>query len=262
MPRQRAHAPTSAPLLIAHRGLSSRAPENTLAAVTAAADAGLTWVEVDVDLLGDGTPVLIHDSTLDRTTDRSGRYDDLAAADLATIDAGSWFDRRFAGERIPTLAGLVALMNARGINADIEIKATDLGAAATDRLVAAVAAELHGLEPGRELVVSSFSQLLLARFHAVAPWATTAVLYERAALYDDWPSVLEMCGADHVHVEDAGLTRREVDRFRDAGYGVTAWTVNDVARAEQLLGWGAGVVSDVADQVLAATRSASAGSAR
>lgn len=262
MPRQRAHAPTTSPLLVAHRGLSSRAPENTLAAVTAAADAGLTWVEVDVDLLGDGTPVLIHDSTLDRTTDRTGRYDRLTVADLEGVDAGSWFDRRFAGEPVPTLAGLVALLNLRGINANVEIKATDLGAAATDRLVGAVAAELRGLDPDRELVVSSFSQLLLARFHAAAPWATTAVLYERAALYDDWPSVLEMCGADYVHVEDAGLTRREVDRFHDAGDGVTAWTVNDVARAEELLGWGVGVVSDVADEVLAATRAASAGGAR
>lgn len=252
MPRQRAHTPTTGPLLVAHRGLSSRAPENTLAAVAAAGDAGVTWVEVDVDLLGDGTPVLIHDSTLDRTTDRTGRYDGLAVADLDGIDAGSWFDRRFAGERIPTLAGLVALLNARGMHANVEIKATDLGAAATDRLVRAVADELRGLDPACELVVSSFSQLLLARFHRAAPWATTAVLY------DDWPSVLEMCGADSVHVEDAGLTRREADRFHDAGYGVTAWTVNDVARAEELLGWGVGVVSDVADEVLAATRARSA----
>lgn len=83
--------PAGTRLVLAHRGASALAPENTLAAFRAAAGAGARWIELDVDVLGDGTLIVIHDSLLDRTTNRTGPYYDLTAADLPALDAGSWF---------------------------------------------------------------------------------------------------------------------------------------------------------------------------
>ena len=99
--------------LIAHRGAKTLAPENTFSAFQAALDHGINWIETDVDILGDGTPIVMHDTSLDRTTDHAGLYYDLEVADLASIDAGSWFSPDFAGERIPTLSTVVDFQTAR-----------------------------------------------------------------------------------------------------------------------------------------------------
>ena len=88
-------------MIFGHRGLSSLAPENTMAAFRCALDHQVTWVEADVDVIADGTVIICHDSTLDRTTNRTGRYDDLTVADLGGIDAGGWFSPRFVVSRSP-----------------------------------------------------------------------------------------------------------------------------------------------------------------
>ena len=121
--------------IFAHRGLNRVAPENSLAAFEKTADAGLTWIETDVDILGDGTPIVIHDTSLDRTTNRSGSYYGLEKADLASIDAGSWCSPEFAGQPLPTLEQLIELLNRRGLNANIEIKSNEAGGAMSMRLI-------------------------------------------------------------------------------------------------------------------------------
>ncbi len=90
--------------IIAHRGYSARAPENTLSAIEAAIDAGADAVEFDLHVTADGTPVLFHDATLERTTDGEGALRGRTLAQLRGLDAGSWFSPEFAGEPIPTLA--------------------------------------------------------------------------------------------------------------------------------------------------------------
>src|SRR6056297_841327 len=87
----------------AHRGASAVAPENTLAAFTAALQAGADGIELDVHLTRDGVPVVMHDETVDRTTNGSGRIRDLSHAEIDDLDAGSWFGPRWRGEKIPTL---------------------------------------------------------------------------------------------------------------------------------------------------------------
>ncbi len=237
--------------IFAHRGLSARAPENTMAAFALAADAGAQWIETDVDILADGTPILIHDTTLDRTTNRTGSIYDLSVQDLPGIDAGSWFGPEFAGEKIPTLGQFIDFLNERKINANIEIKQNEQGAARTRLLVETIAAELERLDPERQVVISSFSQPLLMQFHQVAPQYAIAVLYETAALYDDWLSVLELCGATYINVEDSKLSASRVKQFTDAGYPVCVWTVNAADRVNELFNWGcSGVFTDRADQMI------------
>lgn len=237
--------------LYAHRGLSSLAPENTLAAVRAAAEHGLSWIEVDLDVLADGTVVVLHDSTLDRTTNRSGRYDALTAADLEGIDAGAWFAPRFAGEPLPTLPALLETVRAAGLNVNLELKSNEAGGARSLLLIEQVAARLGALEPGIEVLVSSFNHLLLHLFKQRAPQVPVACLYQTATLHEDWRSTMELTGAEHIHLEDAGLRREAVAAAREAGYGVSVWTVNSRVRANELLNWGVtGIFSDLAHEML------------
>ena len=236
--------------IFAHRGASAIAPENTMAAFKKAVEAGATWIETDVDVLKDGTPILIHDSSLDRTTNRSGSYYDLTVSDLDDIDAGSWFSPEFAGERIPTLAQLVAFMNETGLNANIEIKSSEAGAQMSLQLVDAILKELEALD-GPQVIISSFNHVLLKIFKDKAPQYSVGALFVAENLWDDWKSILELVGADYIHPDDSTLTRAQVQAFREAGYGVNVWTVNSPARANELFNWGVtGIFTDVAHQML------------
>ena len=122
------HAPLPRPdtdtpgRIVAHRGASRAAPENTLAAIRLASRQGARWLEFDTSLLGDATPVLHHDATLDRCTGATGPLDRLAAADLAGIDAGGWFGAQFAGEPLATLAQALDLFEELGLSANLEMK--------------------------------------------------------------------------------------------------------------------------------------------
>jgi glycerophosphoryl diester phosphodiesterase len=109
------------PVIIAHRGFRSRYPENTLTSFTAAIDAGAGMIELDVTLSSDRKPVVIHDDTLDRTTTGKGPVRQYSLAELKRLDAGSWFDPRFKGERIPTLGEVIDLIGNR-VLLNIEIK--------------------------------------------------------------------------------------------------------------------------------------------
>ncbi len=221
---------------------------------------GATWIETDVDVTSDGAAILIHDSTLDRTTNRTGSIYDLTVADLKSIDAGSWFGPEFAGTRIPTLRELVEFMNSSGMNCNLELKAHETGREAALRMVDTVVDDLAGLDPERELIISSFAPHLLQRVHERAPELAIGMLWEDAASHADWRTVLEFAGASYVHPGDAGLTQDLVEQFTGAGYGVNVWTVNAKDRANQLFNWGAtGVFTDVANEMLQFQRQASRG---
>lgn len=234
-------------IVFAHRGLNTLAPENTMAAFQAAHQHGLKWLETDIDVIGDGTVIICHDTTLDRTTNRSGGYYDLSKADIEQLDAGSWFSKQFEGEPLPTLRQLVDFLNLTGMSCNIELKANEAGQAMSMQLLDNMLAELERLKASSKIIVSSFSHVLLAKLHDKAPKLPLGCLYETCALYDDWKSVLEMVGASYIHPEDKGLTKAKVQAFRAAGYGVNVWTVNNLDRANELFNWGAtGIFTDVA----------------
>lgn len=235
----------------AHRGLSALAPENTLAAVRLAAERGAAWVEVDLDVLSDGTVIVLHDSTLDRTTNRSGRYDGLTAEDLVGIDAGSWFSPDFAGEPLPTLPQLLEVAAAAGLGLNLELKSNEAGGRRSLLLVERVAAALEAQGTVERVLVSSFNHLLLHLFKQRAPQMAVACLYDRMSLTADWRSTMELVGAEHIHLESTGLRRESIREAREAGYGVGVWTVNSRARANELFNWGAtAVFSDSAHEML------------
>ena len=108
------------PNIIGHRGVAGHALENTLASIRETVTMGLAWVEFDVMMTKDGELVLIHDETLGLTTDGRGRVPEMPLAALKQLDAGEWFDTRFKGERIPTLAETADLLVKLGVSANIE----------------------------------------------------------------------------------------------------------------------------------------------
>lgn len=256
-----AHVPSQNRIVFSHRGLNKQAPENTLPAFQLSADAGAHWLEMDVDILGDGTPVVLHDSTLDRTTDHSGSMYQIKVDDLKDIDAGAKFESPsgvdYTGTRIPTFAEFIEFLNQNKMNANVEVKAHEAGAAGTEVLVDQVIAGLEKLDPEREIIISSFSPLILERIHERAPQYAIGLLYTGRSIMRDWLSQLELVGASYIHVQDqnplgeGGVTKDQIQAMRALGYGVNVWTVNDKDRARELFDWGAtGVFTDVADQML------------
>lgn len=237
-------------MVISHRGLNTVAPENTLPAFELAAEAGVKWIETDVDILGDGTAVILHDTDMDRTTNRTGPLYKYTAADLPNIDAGSWFSADFHGCPMPTLSQLIDFCNDHEIDLNLEIKANLAGKDSALQLVRTVAEELERLSPDRQLIVSSFSHLQLMKFHEIAPQHTTATLYSRLNLSPAWKTTAELCGASYLNLEDVVVTREIVETISSAGYGVNVWTVNSADRANELFNWGCtGIFTDIADQI-------------
>ena len=231
------------PLVIAHRGFSAQAPENTLAAFRLAAET-TGWAECDVDVLADETAIICHDSTLDRTTSGSGAYEHLTWEDVSGLDAGSWFGPQFADERIPRLADLVDLMNETGLAMNVELKSPAGGARAAQRLVDATAQQLRRIRPDVPVIISSFNHLLLRLMGEAGPWPT-ACLFDRGQLGEDWRTLAELAGARYIHPCEDGLTSAQVAQMREAGFGVNPWTVNDPERAKELVAWGVtGVIGD------------------
>ena len=111
-----------APCLIAHRGASAYTPENTLASFEALAGYRIDWVEFDVMLTSCGAPVVIHDHTLDRTTDGHGTVANTSLSEILSLDAGAWFSERFRGEKVPELSAVLERLSALNIRPNIELK--------------------------------------------------------------------------------------------------------------------------------------------
>jgi glycerophosphoryl diester phosphodiesterase len=224
--------PGPLPRLIGHRGAAALAPENTLAGLRAAAETGVWWVEVDTRLTADGVPVLMHDATLDRTTNGMGRVRCTQFADLVVLDAGGWFDARFADEPVPTLAQAMALAAALGRCLNIELKPDPDTVGATGESVARAVAGRDG-----SFLLSCFDADCLAAVRAVAPALPLALNAER--LTDGvFASAVDLgCAALHLGVD--GATGTALAKLHDAGMASGVFTVNDPALAERLRAAGA-----------------------
>ena len=216
--------PPARPLILGHRGAPAEAPENTLAAFRRAIELGADGIECDVQRSADGALVLIHDETVDRTTDGSGAVGELPRATLAGLDAGG-------GERIPTLGDLLALFTelGRGRAAppflNLELKMPGVG---PDTLDALARAGYRG-----PLALSSFDYPTLEetrrRDATVELWLLSA-LWE-----DDLPARARAIGASCLALGHRALADEVIARVADAGLGLVAWTVDAPAELRRLL---------------------------
>jgi glycerophosphoryl diester phosphodiesterase len=241
------------PPVIGHRGAAAYAPENTLASLGAAADAGAAWVEFDVRLSRDGRVVLFHDDRLERTTDGGGRLADWDLADLKRLDAGGWFASRFRGERIPTLEEAVAALAALGLGANVEIKADPGREAETARATTAILERCWpaGLLPAP--LLSSFLPAALAAAQVAAPALARALLVE--GIPGDWNRRLDALGCGALHCSAKRFGGAAALEILGSGRPVRCYTVNDRRTARRLLA--AGVESVFSDRPRLLTAEAS-----
>jgi len=236
------------PRIIGHRGVRGRAPENTLAGFRKAAAMGLSWVEFDVALTADDVPVLLHDATLERTTDGKGPLAEADWAQIRELDAGSWFGPEFAGEKIPSLEEAMGLLEELGLGANVEIKPAPGRDAATGERVAEGLALLPVTATGPP-ILSSFSTDALRAARETAPRFPRALLVREVG--PGWQEALEELGCGLLHSGHQALTEEIVASVRRAGFPLAAFTVNERARARELFSWGVqAVFSDDPDALL------------
>ena len=223
------------PKLFAHRGGGVLAPENTLAAMKIARHHGYTAVEFDVKLSADGVAMLMHDDTLDRTTNAKGDFKNFTAQQLEALDAGVWMGRDFVGEKIPRFSAVMHFLHTHGMNADIEIKPCAGRDAETGHQVAMLTEEItrdHVVKP----MLSSFSVDALRAARGAAADLPMTLLAEK--YQPELDAVLDelQCrafGCEHNNVNADMLRHLHARDIR-----VMVYTVNDVARAAALLALG------------------------
>ncbi|MBQ0931052.1 glycerophosphodiester phosphodiesterase [Ideonella sp. 4Y16] len=234
------------PRWIAHRGAGKLAPENTLAAFREGARHGYRAFECDVKLSGDDVAFLLHDATLERTTNGQGRAADLPWSALSQLDAGGWHSAAFAGEPPATLAAIATWLQRNDFDLDLEIKPTPGDEERTGRLVAAEVAHRWA---GRTRVplLSSFRPEALAGARDAAPELPRALLVDT-----DWPgwwAVAQQLGCVAVITNFRLMDGALCERLHAAGMRALCYTVNEPAQAQRLLSVGVdGLITDAVDR--------------
>ena len=234
------HPAIQLPALIAHRGYSAAAPENTLAAVRAAHEAGATWVELDVQLLGDGTPVIWHDGDVARCSNGRGGLASMSWAKAQTLDAGGWFDDRFAGEKIPSLSEMLALLNEleMGVNMEIKVNKGRDPIALVDRALP----EMLDTLPPERLIISSFSAAALGHCRQFASKERLALGVLFGSVPKSWREQCEAIEAFSVHPHWPRLKRAQAEAMQRDGYQILCYTANDPSAFHSRWEWGIGSV--------------------
>ncbi|MFD2077533.1 Glycerophosphoryl diester phosphodiesterase [Actinopolymorpha cephalotaxi] len=257
--------PGGSPVVIAHRGASGDAPENTVAAFTAALDQDADFIETDVRRTADGELVLFHDGDLLRTTDAAQvfperspwRLRDFTLDELRRLDAGSWNDDRFAGQRIPTLREAIDLVRGRRTSLLLELKRPG----EEDDLAGEVAAALDhaawsagpGTAPLPQVVIGSIDREHAARYRRLRPEVTVGALVVRA--HSPLPELEEIAGyADFIGTGQPSFPRDQVERLHGLGLGVLLNT-STAADVSGMLPYGIdGVVTDYPGRMVRALR--------
>ncbi len=223
------------PRVVAHRGGGTLAPENTLAAIDTGARLGLKMIEFDAKLSMDDIVFLLHDDTVDRTSDGHGAAARMNYAQIVALDAGSWSDARFAGESMPTLAQVAARCAHHGLAANIEIKPCPGREIETGKRVATEAVALWAQSSPPPLL-SSFSVEALAAARDAAGGLPRGLLVGNVP--DDWRALVAGLGCVSLHADHRKLDAALVAEIKSAGLFILAYTVNDPARARVLGEWG------------------------
>ncbi len=235
-------------LIIAHRGASGHAPENTLAAFRKAVAQGATFIETDLQLSRDVRLVAIHDATVNRTINGQGSVQDMTLADLRRLDAGSWFGSEFTGERIPTLEEILEFSKRNDVVFYLEIKPG--GSRGGEH--ALVGALRESGEIPRVVVISFDSEIVL-NLRKIEPTLMTGLLYD-GQIENPLEKAVEI-GARQVAVRGDLVTPALIDEARKKDLQVVCWTVNHPAHMRMLMAAGVdGIMSDYPDRLTAAVK--------
>lgn len=230
------------PLIFAHRGASAHAPENTLAAFELALAQNADAIELDVKLSADGNVVVIHDQTVDRTTNGHGRVKDLSLAQLKALDAGSFFSEKFRGEKIPTLE---EVFEAVGRRTFINVELTNYNTP-RDGLVETVCTLVKKLGLQERVLFSSFFAANLSKARTLLPEVPRGLLALNGLL-GAWARSFGFAfgryQALHPFLKD--VTPQQVQRVHRLNRRIHVWTVNAAEDMRRLFSWGVdGIFTD------------------
>jgi glycerophosphoryl diester phosphodiesterase len=237
------------PRWIAHRGAGKLAPENTLAAFRVGASHGYRAFECDVKLSADGELFLLHDSTLERTTDGGKMVAGTCRwSELCGLDAGSWHSRVFAGEPLPRLATIARFCQANGYALNLEIKPTPGQESETGAAVGRAVQQLWAGTPAvARPLLSSFRPESLLAVQAAAPELPRALLLD--SFWEGWSSVADRLGVVALVTHHPLMDQALIDRLHEQGRRALVYTVNSPDDAERLLAWGVdGLITDAVDR--------------
>ena len=235
-------------LVIAHRGASGYAPENTLAAFKRAIALGATFIETDLQLSRDSRFVAIHDDTVNRTTGGTGKVHDLSLADLKRLDAGAWFGSEFAGERIPTLDEILEFSKKNDVVFYLELKPG--GSWGGEH--ALIGALRESQEVARTVVIS-FDAGVLEGLRKIEPTLMTGLLFD-GQIARPLDKAVEV-GARQLAVRGDLVTPALLTEARKKDLQVVCWTVNQPAHMRLLIDAGVdGIMSDYPDRIVAAIK--------
>jgi len=217
-------------LLIGHRGVAGKYPENTKVSVQAAIDMGLAWVEVDVQPTKDNVLVVCHDHTVNRCSNGKGRIDQMTLAELKALDFGRWFSSEFANESIMTLTELLELAAANGLNLNIEVKVDNHSAEDVAKMVTHIL--LEGPLAREHVLLSSFSHEVIRALHKHCEGYRLGVLSEFFTRKDRL--LLEEVNAYSCNLNINWVRSRQIKRLQQAGYKVMCYTVNNPNKLKHL----------------------------
>ncbi len=249
------------PWVVAHRGYRAKYPENTTVAFEAAISVEADMIELDVCLSRDRIPVVIHDKTLDRTTNGKGLVSEHTLSELKELDAGSWFSTEFKDETIPTLEE--ALLKIKGrVTVNIEIKPESFEELSPqDAIEVQVCEMVEKLEMADSVLISSFEHFFFSR---IQRWyhdqnkskiIRTATLQE-APLSDDFAAAIcQRHNAYSFHPDECQVTPKLIQLLKSGGVRIIPYTINDEKRMEQLIKLGvSGIISDEPELLLEVIR--------
>jgi len=234
--------------IIGHRGAAAYAPENTIASFDKAFSLGCKFIEFDVMCNAEGEPYLFHDDNLKRTTNGKGFLGLVDSTYLQSLDAGSWFSKRFKGEKIPHFKDVLKWLSFSGVQANIEIKPYP---GTVEQTTVAVLSHIHRFWPqDKELpLVSSFEWDALTLCRSIAPEMPLGLLFHE---WDEkWLQKAKQLECYSIHFNRKILTEERVKAVKDQGYVVCAYTVNRKRQANKLFNWGVDAVfSDYPDLLI------------
>lgn len=235
-------------MVIAHRGFSGAAPENTLTAFQKAVEAGSDMIELDVQFSKDRKLVVLHDDTLERTTNGRGRAVDFTLEELKNLDAGSWFGAQFSGEKIPTLKEVLELAQGR-VLINIEIKHPEHGQYSIAELAERALKEVKNARMIDRVIFSSFNPAALEWIKKREPRAWVALLYHR-----DWNSVPDAMGGKEygvLNLRHTYLTKAKIRKIHQEGKKINVYTVNSPEGLEQFVRWKVdGIITNYPDRLI------------
>ena len=235
-------------MVIAHRGFSGAAPENTLIAFQKGIEIGSDMIELDVHLSRDGEIVVIHDETLERTTNGKGMVADHTLKELKKLDAGSSFGPQFAGEKIPTLKEVLDLAKGR-VLVNIEIKNPTHQRHSITELSEKTLREVEKAGIMDKVIYSSFNPASLDWIKGKEPRAWTAFLFHRP-----WNSLRDIpVSQDYavLNLRNIHLTREKIAEIKKSGKKINVYTVNPEEEIRQFADWGVdGIITNYPDRLV------------